>query len=309
MDKKEKISVIIPTYNREKTIDSSIKSVLNQTYNNIEVIVVDDNSNDSTEKIIKDINDARVIYIKLRKNHGAGYARNIGIKKSSGKYIAFQDSDDVFEKNKLEIQYKNLVKNNSDLDFCKLKVNDDGNVWIFPNDEQDKNLEKSNLATELCNGNLISTQSILAKREVLEDICFDVILPRFQDYDLVLRIAQKYKISYTKKALVNIYRQVDSLSNSNDKLVKACLIMLKKDYRLNNNQKLLLNNTLVYWLSKPQIDKVYKEFSEFKTKYDLLNTDYQKIKSDYNILTDRYNKIINSKRVRILSKILKFFGK
>ena len=76
MVKKDLISVIIPTYNRDKLIKDSVNSVLNQTYDNIEVIIVDDGSTDKTEKVIKKIKDKRIKYIKLDKNYGSAYAKN-----------------------------------------------------------------------------------------------------------------------------------------------------------------------------------------------------------------------------------------
>ena len=109
MDNQHKISVIIPTYNRGNMIERAVRSVLNQTYNNIEVIVVDDGSTDNTEEVIKDIKDTSVIYIK-EANAGACVARNKGIDVSSGDYIAFLDSDDEWFPEKLEIQYKQQVK-------------------------------------------------------------------------------------------------------------------------------------------------------------------------------------------------------
>jgi glycosyltransferase involved in cell wall biosynthesis len=101
---REKISIIIPSYNREKLIIRSINSILNQTYQNIEVILIDDGSTDNTKKVISQIKDKRFRYIKLRKNKGANVARNIGIQKAIGNYIAFQDSDDFFHSDKLEKQ-------------------------------------------------------------------------------------------------------------------------------------------------------------------------------------------------------------
>ena len=117
-----KVSVIIPTYNRGKLIGNSIKSVLNQTYKNLEIIVVDDGSTDNTKEEVEKIKDEKIRYIKLEKNGGAANARNIGIMNSTGRYISFQDSDDIMYPNKLEIQIKNLINKNSNLDFCKIKV-------------------------------------------------------------------------------------------------------------------------------------------------------------------------------------------
>ena len=112
-----KISVIIPTFNREKLIGNSIKSVLNQTLKNFELIIVDDGSTDNTKEVVDKFQDKRIKYIKLDTNQGASNARNIGIKNAKGKYMSFQDSDDIFYPNKLEIQLNNIINKKSDLDF------------------------------------------------------------------------------------------------------------------------------------------------------------------------------------------------
>ena len=117
-----KISVIIPTYNRGNIIENSIISVLNQTYTNLEVLIIDDGSTDNTKEIIDKFDDNRIKYIKLKNNYGGSNARNIGIKSATGKFISFQDSDDIFYPKKLEIQMKNIINQKSDLDFCKIKV-------------------------------------------------------------------------------------------------------------------------------------------------------------------------------------------
>lgn len=90
------ISIVVPIYNSEKYIKKCIDSLINQTYKNIEIILVNDGSNDNTEKIIKDYKDKRIKYFK-NKNHGIGYSRNFGIKKATSKYIMFVDSDDYLE--------------------------------------------------------------------------------------------------------------------------------------------------------------------------------------------------------------------
>lgn len=250
-----KISVIIPTYNREGLVIRAVQSVLNQSYRNIEVIVVDDHSTDNTEERIKEIKDKRLKYIKLSKNNGACYARNVGIFESSGEYVAFQDSDDVFHVDKLERQFTNLINSNSDLDFCKIGIHAQENIYYIPSEKQDKIINEINLLDELCKGNFISTQSILVRREVLEHIFFDPLLPRLQDYDLVLRIVPKYKVSYTRESLVDLYRQDDNISNSYEKLEQACYIMIEKNYCLSELQKDLLIKTLIGYISKSEFDK------------------------------------------------------
>lgn len=102
------VSVIIPVFNTEKYIIEALNSVINQTYKNIEIIAVDDASTDSSVKIISDFKDIKLI--KLAENMGVGYARNIGIKESTGKFITFLDSDDFWVKEKLKIQIDKLLK-------------------------------------------------------------------------------------------------------------------------------------------------------------------------------------------------------
>ena len=223
-----KISVIIPTYNRANLIGNSIKSVLNQTYKNLEVIIVDDGSTDNTKKEIDNIKDGRIKYIKLHKNSGGSNARNIGIKNAYGKYISFQDSDDIFYPEKLEQQIKNIFNQKSNLDFCKIKVIINSTFYKFyPNQRQEKSILKGNIFNELISkGNFISTQSILVKKSFMRKYLFDINMPRLQDYDVILRMIPKVKISYTKNVLVDLNLQKDSLTLSPNKLKLAINILL-----------------------------------------------------------------------------------
>ena len=107
MYKKNMVSIIIPIYNAKKWIKDTIENILNQTYDNFELILVDDNSKDGTLKILKQYenkNNIKIIY--LEKNVGPGIARNIGLKYAKGRYICFQDADDLWEKDKLEKQIR-----------------------------------------------------------------------------------------------------------------------------------------------------------------------------------------------------------
>ena len=113
------VSVIIPVYNCEKTVGRCINSVLNQTLANIEVIAVNDGSDDSTLKVLKGINDDRLKIIS-HLNYGQGYARNNGMSVANSKYIAFVDADDTIEECMLEKMYEKAEKENADMVQCNL---------------------------------------------------------------------------------------------------------------------------------------------------------------------------------------------
>ena len=234
-----KISIILPTYNREKIIGDSIKSCLNQTYKNIEIIVVDDCSTDNTKEEIEKIKDIRIKYIKLSKHKGASYARNVGIKNAIGNYISFIDSDDIFLPTKLEKQLNNLIKNNSDFDFCRVEIFNEGTfLELVPNENRTKEIKNGNIYNEmLTNGNFISTQAILVKKSYIEKYLFDEDMPRLQDYELLIRMLPEVKASYTNETLAYSYIQSDSIYNDRYKIIRACYKLLNKNYSLNIEQK------------------------------------------------------------------------
>jgi glycosyltransferase involved in cell wall biosynthesis len=115
------VSCIIPTYNRAHIVGRAIQSVLNQTYKNIEVIVVDDGSQDNTQEVVLSIKDERVRYIRLHRNFGAAFARNIGIANARGEFVAFLDSDDYFLPEKIEKQIELMLKDES-IGVCYTEV-------------------------------------------------------------------------------------------------------------------------------------------------------------------------------------------
>ena len=107
---KPKVSIILPTYNCSHLLERAVKSVLEQTYRNFELFVIDDDSNDNTEYVIEKYSDDRIIYIKNDKNIGPGPSRNVAIEKSNGEFITFLDSDDIWYTNKLEKQIEFILK-------------------------------------------------------------------------------------------------------------------------------------------------------------------------------------------------------
>jgi glycosyltransferase involved in cell wall biosynthesis len=107
------ISVILPTYNNEQTIFYSIKSILNQSYKNFELIIVNDCSKDNTKKVIKSFDDSRIVYLENDRNIGRAQSRNKAIKKAKGNFIAVMDGDDISVPERLDIQLKYLMNNPS----------------------------------------------------------------------------------------------------------------------------------------------------------------------------------------------------
>ena len=190
-EKKPTVSVIIPTYNRAHLISRAIKSVLNQTYQDFEVIVVDDGSTDNTEKIVKSFNDSRIRYIRHEMNRGGAAARNTGIKAARGEYIAFLDSDDEWlpEKLRRQVEYLESSDEKVGVVYCSQYLQDDSTNTVG---EPGGDLYTGNVYKYLLRGWCPPTTSLfLVKYRLLTEVgFFDPSLPSFQDYDLWLRLAQ-----------------------------------------------------------------------------------------------------------------------
>lgn len=227
------ISVIIPTYNREKTIIRSLMSVLNQTYKDIEVIVVDDCSTDNTKEVVEQVNDSRVRYACLEKNSGACVARNFGVEIARGDIIAFQDSDDEWFPEKLEMQMTKLKSDNADICVVPLishnLISDEEEIHPIGGYSDDVFcLEK------FLNRSYVSTQCILGYKYCFESIKFDPRLPRLQDWDLCIRLIQKYKFCFCEMPLVHQYIQGDSITSNDKKALQAYRIIYEK-YKIDFN--------------------------------------------------------------------------
>ncbi len=124
----ELVSIIMPSFNTGKFIKESIDSVINQTYRNWELIIVDDCSNDITDEVVKNINDSRIVYLKNEVNSGAAISRNKALKKAKGEWIAFLDSDDLWKKDKLEKQVKFMKENNYCFSYTNyIEIDENGN--------------------------------------------------------------------------------------------------------------------------------------------------------------------------------------
>lgn len=183
------ISIIIPCYNAEKTIERCLESVINQTYKNIEIIVINDGSVDRTDSIIKRYTTDKRIKYYNRSNHGIGKTRNFGIEKANGKYITFLDSDDYLPNDAIDNLYKLAQKNKLDLVVSDYYV-DNKNI----KSEKIKSFPITNVKN---NPNLIFDINLapwnkLYKKELIENIKFEENL-KYEDAPFVIESIIKAK--------------------------------------------------------------------------------------------------------------------
>ena len=220
------ISVIIPSYNRARTIEKSARSVLNQTYTDLELIIVDDCSSDNTAEVVAALaaEDPRVRYIRHEQNQGACAARNTGIDAARGEYIAFQDSDDAWFPDKLQIQLDRLTQTDADVVFCKYVRTIEGEDGQKIGPREFAEGFQDSLTTVWG----IGTQTLLMKREVLDNIRFDEALPRFQDVELLLRIVEHYRLYCVDVPLVDYRVGADSIGKHPEYAYRAADILLRK---------------------------------------------------------------------------------
>lgn len=226
-----KVSVIIPTYNRAHTLKRAIDSVLAQSYKNIELIVVNDGSSDSTQKLLASYTN---IHIKNISNHGVSFARNKGIDIATGEYIAFLDSDDEWLAHKIETQMSFLASN-PDIHWIhghEIWIRD--GVRVNQMKKHKKGGGDQFLASlKLC---VISPSTVLIKREVLDEHKFREDFPVCEDYDLWLRLTHKFPIGYIEEPLIKKY------GGHSDQLSRSLVGM---DYfRIKALDSLLLENIL-----------------------------------------------------------------
>ena len=188
-------SIILPTYNREKLIIKAINSVVNQTYSNWELIIIDDGSTDNTKEIIakKQTEDSRIIYI-YQENSDRSTARNNGIKNALGKYICFLDSDDIYEKNHLSILYTEILKMGCPIAmfFCNVSRLQDGVKKKVP-------FESINNYNNYIEYILLAKETVIPSRvcihaSILKKYTFNVKLNISEDAELFARILVKHEL-------------------------------------------------------------------------------------------------------------------
>ena len=221
---KPTVTVIIPTCNRADKIFSSVQSVLNQTFDNFELIVVDDASSDNTKQIVNIFSDQRIRYICHSRNKGGSAARNTGIKESQGEFIAFLDDDDEWYPDHLQVTVDTLNKLDSSWGVVytgKLEITSKKSKKIYPNA-----LWEGLIQNNLLVYGSIGTPSILVRRLCFEHIgLFDEDFPRHQDWEMHIRIANKYKYYPIKKITIKVNKGELPISKS---VVKSKKLFFRK---------------------------------------------------------------------------------
>jgi glycosyltransferase involved in cell wall biosynthesis len=190
------VSVVMPTFNRSRLLGRALRSVLGQSYGNLEIIVVDDASKDDTADVVKSIGDRRIKYIRHDSNRGGSAARNTGIRAATGEYIAFLDDDDQWEPEKTEEQLKVLERGECDALLC---TSDEHGTRIAKFDRK-KTIELDDLRRGRYTAG--GTGVLMARAAVIKDTMFDEGLPRYQDWDVFIRIGQQYRVGYLNRPYV-----------------------------------------------------------------------------------------------------------
>lgn len=212
-----KVSIILPTFNGYRYLRESIESCLNQTYPNIELIIVDDGSSNKTKKIISSLKDSRIKVITLKKNQGLANALNIGFAKAEGDYLTWTSDDNYYHKEAITKMVSFLQEKKADFVYC--------DYYHFKNDDNSKLiLVKLKDSVDLTKENGIGACFLYSKRVKKKVGRYDTNLPLVEDYDYWLRVCRKFKLLHLNKPLYYFRRHSRSLTakySQSPKLEKA----------------------------------------------------------------------------------------
>ena len=234
MSKNILVSVVIPTYGRSELLGRAIDSVLDQTYDNIEIIVVDDNDSNSehrmhTENVLQTyLKNDQITYLKHEKNSGGSVARNTGIKASSGEYVALLDDDDEWFPEKLEkqISYFELMDENVGVIYCSYILEE------FEGDRECIRTEKGDLTKELLMLQFDpgASSTLVFRKPILEEIgYFDESFARHQDLEVLIRLCRNYLVDVCPDVLLKINGHNFPSASKSEKVQKLFFQVFKND--------------------------------------------------------------------------------
>lgn len=241
------VSVIMPAFNRAYIIERAIQSVVNQTYRDWELIIIDDASEDRTQEVVKEYMNSNVVYFRNQKNLGANVSRNIGVAHAKGDLLAFLDSDNYWPEDKLEIQMEIMKRNQEKRCFLygKARVADGEVVRIFP-----KNIySHEELKEKEMLGNILDLNTMLLKKEIFKEAgAFDEELERFQDWELILRLMICFDVEAIGCDKILSYNEIQENSiGRRAGYIGACGKILRKHLCSRLPEKNMLDYLLGLW--------------------------------------------------------------
>lgn len=271
-----RVSVVLPTYNEEDSVETAVQSLLNQTYDNIEIIIVDDESTDSTQDIIRSIDDSRVnLVVREEGEEGLTAALNFGIEQSDGKYVARQDADDRSRSDRIERQVK--LAESRDIELVgtgSYNMDTSGLVISERSVPEDPDPTQFNSGSQFIHG------SLLMRRDMLSDIDgYNTMYETSEDVDLLYRAVKSgYKFKNINKPLY--YFTVDEDSKYRSDVRRSTLYGLyavNRDRFENDPQQFseLSDEELEQVLTDKEIKMFYREMAQENLRFG------RKMKSRY----------------------------
>lgn len=215
----KKITIVMPNYNKSEYIDRAVKSVLTQTYENIELIIVDDASTDNSraylQRYVNNGDNIKVIF--LAQNHGVSYARNIGIMAAKGEYISFLDSDDIYyDKDKIKNEYRLIEEKGNDIiAYSKTIFLDSKCEHMLDVQIKNKYILNGNIFKHLMVGKhfeVVPREYLCSKENIIKVGLFNESMSLYEDLDLLCRLSLQYKFFSTYKPGTGYRESVKGLS-------------------------------------------------------------------------------------------------
>lgn len=247
------VSIVVPCYNHEMYVEQTIESIVNQTYKNIELIVIDDGSKDNSVEVIKRLREKYDFIFIYRENKGLSATLNEGIKLSKGKYFSACASDDKLVLDKIEKQV-NFMESNNQYAMCY------GNYIMFTDDGKEKNIDVKNpksgfIFDRLIMGNFIPAVTQMIRKDVFNDVgLFDESL-YIEDWDMWLRISNKYQVGYLDAYLAYYRKHETNISHQTLKMYESKKLILNKWKYYSNYENALLKNKLIWFCDFSRTNK------------------------------------------------------
>ena len=238
------VDIILPNYNSKKTINFTVNSIINQTFKNWKLFIIDDGSDIETKKILKKFEKNKKINIfYLKKNYGAGYCRNFALKKTKSDYLAFIDSDDIWKKNKLKEQLQFMIKNNYFFSYTYYNV-------------INKNIKKK-----------IFTPKIFNYRSFLQNTSIAtscMIVKNFKDKKIKFLETSSCDDYYFKCALLKKYKNA------------YCYPKFLTNYKIRSNSVQSNRYRNIFWVWK--INKIYNKLNFIQNSLSIINISFNSLK-------------------------------